>query len=132
MSIALGNPYENYKKSVVNTTPPDKLLIMLYDGAIKFLLQTQKALEKKDFEKANNYNLRVQEIISELNNTLDMDFGEIPRRLKLLYDFYQRQLIEANLRKDPKLLLPVLKFLQDYRSIWEEAARLSKKGKANG
>ncbi|MHB1650907.1 MAG: flagellar export chaperone FliS [Desulfitobacteriaceae bacterium] len=87
MSVAIGNSYNKYKQSAVETAPPEKLLLMLYDGAIKFLAQAKKALEKKNYEEANEYNLRVQEILVELKATLDMSYGEIPQRLSRLYDF---------------------------------------------
>lgn len=128
MSVALQNPYERYKHASVETAPPERLLIMLYDGAIKFVLQTRQALEAKNYEEAHRYNLRVQDILAELNHTLDQSFGEIPLRLSRLYDFYQRQMILANLKKDPQLLQPVLTFLQDFRTVWEKAALLSKQG----
>ena len=128
MSLAFGNPYDKYKQSAVETATPERLLLMLYEGAIKFLLKAQQALANKNYEEANRYNLRVQDILAELNAALDMSYGEIPRRLSLLYDFYQRQMILANLKKDPELMQPVLRFLQDYKALWEEAARLSRVG----
>lgn len=132
MNGAIDNPYKKYKQSAVDTAPPEKLLVMLYDGAIKFLTLAKKALDMKNYEEANEYNLRVQEILVELNATLDMSYGEIPQRLRKLYDFYQRQMILANLKKDPKLLEPVLRFLRDYRELWEKATLISKMGSANG
>lgn len=128
MSVALQNPYQRYKQSSVETAPPERLLIMLYEGAIKFALKTQQALEAKNYEEANRYNLRVQDILAELNQTLDHSYGEIPLRLSRLYDFYHRQMILANMKKDPQMVQPVLTFLQDYRTLWEEAALLSKRG----
>lgn len=124
----VGNPYEKYKQSAVETAPPEKLLLMLYDGAIKFLIQARQALESKDFEAGNRLNLQVQDILAELIASLDFSYGEIPRKLSLLYDFYQRQLILANLKKDPKLIDPVLNFFQEYKVLWEEVSRLGKAG----
>lgn len=131
MSVLMSNPYHKYKQSAVETAPPDKLLLMLYDGAIKFLLQAQQSMEKRDYEASHRLNLRVQEIILELNTTLDMSYGEIPQRLRSLYNFYYQQLILANIKKDPKMMEPVLSFLQEYRILWEEAMRLSKSGVIN-
>ena len=128
MSVALQNSYQRYKQASVETAPPERLLIMLYEGAIKFSFQTQKALEEKKYEEANRNNLRVQDILVELNQTLDHSYGEIPLRLSRLYDFYHRQMILANMKKDPELVQPVLTFLQNFRTMWEEAALLSKKG----
>ena len=106
----------------IQTAPRQKLILMLYDGAIEFLQQAQEAIKERDYAEAARHSQRVQDIISELNSSLDFSYGEIPRRLSLLYDFYQRQLILANLRKDPELINTVLRFMQDYRQLWAEAS----------
>lgn len=112
---------EDQLQTQINEAAPLELIVMLYDGAIRFVEQAQKAMRGQNFEEAGRFNQRAQDILAELNSTLDLSYGEIAQRLSLLYEFYQRQLILANLKKDPELLNPVLNFLQEYRVLWAEA-----------
>ncbi|MFW6016072.1 MAG: flagellar export chaperone FliS, partial [bacterium] len=92
--------YKEYKQVQVNTANREKLLIMLYQGCIKFLRLARKNIEEENIELAHNYNIRSQDIIRELMNTLDRDNGgEIADNLYSLYSFMNRQLIEANVKK---------------------------------
>ena len=121
------NPYQQYKKNAVETATPEKLLLMLFDAAIKFLIQGQLAIEQKNFESANRSLLRVQDIFSELITSLDMEKGaELAENLKKLYGFYRNEVIQANMTKDVGRLGPVLEFLHLYRSVWAEAAIITR------
>ena len=121
------NPYQQYKKNAVETATPEKLLLMLFDAAIKFLIQGQMGIEQKNFEAANKSLLRVQDIFSELITSLDMEKGaELAENLQKLYDFYRSEVIQANISKDANRLGSVLEFLHLYRSVWAEAANISR------
>jgi flagellar protein FliS len=121
--------YAAYKKSATETAPPEKLLLMLFDGGIKFLIQAQSALEEKEYEKANNLLLKVQDILNTLLDTLDFDKGgKIAKNLQALYIFYRNELVQANLEKNSERLFPVLKFFQSYREMWAEAAIRARQG----
>ncbi len=123
------SPYSTYKQSSVETATPDKLLLMLFNGGIKFLHQGQRALAEKDLAGANEYLGKVQDILTELMTTLDMEQGgEIAANLYQLYDFYRRQTILANTKKDPALLDAVLEFFQTFKEIWAEAANKVRMG----
>ena len=123
------NPYAAYKQSSVETATPDKLLLMLFNGGIKFLRQAETALSVQDYTEADKYLVKVQDILSELMMTLDMEKGgQIAQNLYQLYDFYRRQTLTANLRKDSALLPPVLEFFQEFRDTWAEAAKKAKMG----
>ncbi|GAB6173399.1 flagellar export chaperone FliS [Paradesulfitobacterium aromaticivorans] len=117
------NQYEVYRQRAVETASPAKLLIMLYDGAIRFLQQGKAALEAGDFEKANAHLLKVQDILSELIVSLDLSQGEIAENLYQLYDFYLHEVIKANIEKKAAYLEPVEDFLRGYRDMWIEAAK---------
>ncbi|MHB1407755.1 MAG: flagellar export chaperone FliS, partial [Desulfitobacteriaceae bacterium] len=69
---------------------------------------------------------RIQDIFSELENTLNPEAGELASNLGTLYAFYRQQVAKANLEKNSQYLEPVLEFLRDYRQMWEEAARLAR------
>ena len=118
------NAYANYKQASVETATPEKLLLMLFDGGIKFLNLGKLAIEQKDYSSANKSLVKVQDILFELMVSLDMDKGgEIAANLYKLYEFYRNEVIKANITKDAELLLPVLEFLRLYRDMWAEAAR---------
>lgn len=124
--MALPNPYQQYQKQQVNTSPKEKLLVMLYDGAIRFCSQAKKAIEENEMEVANKALIKVQNIVQELMNTLNMDY-EISQQLYSLYDYFDRRLIEANMNKDIAIIDEVQGFLIDLRKTWNEATNLLKK-----
>lgn len=112
------NAYQTYQQNQVNTASPGKLLLMLYDGAVKFLRLAMVALEEENFEKANEYLKKTQNIVHELMITLNFDVGDIAQNLYDLYDFMNHELIQANIKKDMKKIKNVKKILEDLRSAW--------------
>ena len=115
------NPYNQYKQTSIETASPVKLLLMLFDGAIKFLHQAIEAIENKDIEKANVYLWKTTEIVQELIISLDMNI-DIAHNLYNLYDYFYRRLLEANMRKDRAIAEEVLQFMQELRETWAQAA----------
>lgn len=128
MSLAMpaNNPYDTYRQTSIVTASPENLLFMLFDGAIKFVRQAEKALGEKDYEQAHRVLVRIQDIFSELENSLNPEGDEVTLNLRVLYAFYRQEVVKANLEKNSKYLEPVLEFLRDYRQMWEEAARLAR------
>ncbi|OCL27608.1 flagellar export chaperone FliS [Orenia metallireducens] len=123
------NPYQKYKNAQYETASPEQLLLMLYNGAIKFGRQAKEALENGDIQLSNNRLKRVQAIISELIVTLDMEKGgEIAENLYSLYEYMNRRLIQANIRKDSEIVEEVLGLLQDLKEGWEDAIKQLKPG----
>lgn len=120
------NPYNQYRQTSIETASPEKLLIMLYDGAIKFLNQAKTGMTEGNIETTNNALLKTQNIIDELMISLNMDMGEIAQSLYNLYDYFKRRLIEANTKKDINMLDEVLNYLTELRSAWVEAAAKTK------
>lgn len=116
---AQAQAYNVYKKTSVETVAPGKLLLMLYDGAIKYLKNAQKAIGEKDFSEAHNQIIRVQDIITELMSTLNMDY-EISNSLLSLYDYIYRRLVEANVAKDKVILEEVYQLLAELRDTWNQ------------
>jgi flagellar protein FliS len=118
------NAYARYKQSSIETASPEKLLLMLFDGGIKFLNLGNLAIEQKDYSSANKWFVKVQDILSELMVSLDIDKGgEIASNLYKLYEFYRNEVVKANITKNAELLPPVLEFFRLYRDMWAEAAR---------
>lgn len=127
MAIA-GNPYAEYKKTQIETATPEQLILMLYDGAIKFLVQAKIKINNKDpkkIEECNNSLMRAQDIIYELIKSLDMERGgDIAQNLFSLYEFMLHQLMEANMNKDPKPITVVLSMIKDLRDTWTEVMKI--------
>lgn len=125
--MALNNPYAQYKQNTVMTAPPEELTLMLFEGMVKFINQSKIFMQEKKLDKASNANLRAQDIIAELNLTLDMQY-DISKNLRALYDYMSRRLIEANLKKDVDILEEVLGLAAELRDTWKEAMKIARKG----
>ena len=114
------NAYQQYQYNSIMSASPERLLLMLLEGAIKFVKLARKAIEEKDIEEANLYLTKAQDIIAELNQSLDMSF-DISENLAGIYDFLYRQLVDANIKKDAEALDVVESMLAELKSTWEEA-----------
>lgn len=119
--MALPNPYTQYQQQQVFTTPPDKLLLLLFDGAVRFCHQAAAAIERKDMEGAHTFIIKAERIIEELISSLNMDYA-IAKHLAALYDYLYRRLVEANLKKDPAIISEVVGFLVELHDTWAQAA----------
>jgi flagellar protein FliS len=128
MNAADAQAYSSYRKAAVETISPGKLLLMLYDGAVKNLDTAQKAIADQDMNTAHQQLVKAQDIILELMATLNMDY-EISKSLYSLYEYLHHQLVQANLKKDQQLIEEVRSFLVELRDAWDEAVKKSGPGK---
>lgn len=119
--MALTSPYEVYQRTQVDTASPAKLVVMLYDGAIRFLRQGQSAMQRGDREGQHQCLVRAQRIIAELASSLDMEAGgEIAANLMALYQFMHEQLVLANLQDDVNKVQKVREMLESLREAWAQ------------
>src|SRR3712207_4258119 len=95
-------PAASYKESSILTAPPERLIVMLYDGARRFLAQAGAAMRAHDIARANARLQKAEAVIEELLTTLDMSAGEIAEHLQGLYVFCRRTLAEARLEQSPE------------------------------
>lgn len=116
----LNNPYQQYMQNNIMLSSPDKLLLMLIDGLARFVKTARIAIEKKDTVKANENLIKAQDIVAELLSSLDMDY-EISENLSKLYDFIYQRLIDANIKKDIKILEEIEPLVEDLKTTWHEA-----------
>jgi len=124
--------YQQYKKTKVETANQGKLIIMLYEGGIKFSKLAKKSLDNGDYEQANNYLLRAQDIINELMVTLDRDKGgEIANNLYQLYEYMNYQLIQANVKKSSEPIDIVLELMMELLESWKEIISNNNENKTN-
>ncbi|WP_422446923.1 flagellar export chaperone FliS [Thermoanaerobacterium sp. DL9XJH110] len=122
----LYNPYMKYQQIQVETASQERLILMMYDGAIKFIKLGKEAIEKRDFSSANEYIKRAEDIVLELKMSLNMDAGGIAKNLSAVYDYLYSRLIEANFNKDTEMLEEVLNHLTDFRNTWVEVFKRAK------
>lgn len=120
-----GKAHSTYQTVQVTTTDKGRLLLMMYEGAIKFLKQSRAGLEENDIVKFCKYLNKGQAIIAELMNTLDFDKGgQIARDLDRLYDFMLFYLTEANLYRDAKRITKTIELIETiykaYKTIIEQ------------
>lgn len=122
------NALNTYQSNAVTTATPGELTLKLYNGAIKFIKQAKVSIEEKDFAKAHEFNIRVQDIIGELIITMNRDIP-ISTQLLTMYDYLLHRLVEANLKKEIAALDEVEDFLVQFRDTWKEAMLLAKTAK---
>ena len=107
-----------YKESAVLSAPPELLVVMLYDGARKFLFQAGVAMRDGKIELTNRKLRRAEDIIQHLRDTLDMEQGEIAANLESIYVFCLRQLRQARFEKNPAALEQVSALLGQLREAF--------------
>ena len=124
--MMVNNGYNQYKESSVYTATPEELTLMLYNGLVKFIMLAQSAIDEKNIERANNSIIRAQDIVREFQVTLDMKY-EVSKQLDSIYDYMNRRLIQANIKKDKDILEEVLGMAKDLRDTWTQAMKLAKR-----
>lgn len=124
--------YQNaYKKASVNTLDQTKLIIMLYDGAIKNASFAVEHMKSGQIEKVHDCLIKTKNIVTELMATLNMDRGgDIAKNLQSLYSYMFSQLIEANMNKKTEPVVIVIDLLKELRAAWTQI-NSKKKNDAN-
>lgn len=114
--------YKKYKETAIQSASKEKILLMLYEGAIKFVKLSIQALEKNQIkDKCENIG-RAYDIILELNNSLDHKVGgAVASQLEQLYMFMTDRLSQANIHNDVESLKTVQKLLETLHQGWAEA-----------
>ena len=109
-----------YQEIAVTTQPKGRLVVMLYDGAIKFLKQAIKEIEAGKPEEKGEYISKAIDIIFELNTVLDTEAGgEVAMNLRKLYLFMGRNLTEANTEQNISKIEEVIKLLEELNQSWK-------------
>jgi len=117
--------YARYRQATVETASPGKLVIMLYDGAIRFAGEAVDHIEAGRPKEAHFAIVRTEDIIGELMSSLDMDQGgQIAKNLLALYEFMYVRLVEANIHKDAQRVGEVVSLLSDLREAWVQAVEI--------
>ena len=122
---------KQYQKPTVETASNEKILIMLYDGAIQFLNKAKIALGEKNWEQSHNNLMGAQRILEEFINTIDKEPNpELAQNLINLYEYFITRLVQANMKHQIEPVDEVLKFLKELKATWEQAIAISQKERA--
>lgn len=111
-----------YTQHNVRSATAGQLVVMLYDGLLRFLLQSRAAMERGDVGEAGLKMSRAQAIVTELRCTLDMTQGAIAQNLANIYDWSTSEMQASRMSSDPARLGPVIDGLADLRSAWVQIA----------
>ena len=119
------NSWQSYRQVATQTASPGQLILMLYDGTLRFLERALQGFDSTDplefNQTINNNLLRAQAIINELNVSLDMERGgEFSANMRRLYDYLDRRLQESNMRKDRAAIQEVVRRLTVVRDAWSQ------------
>ena len=111
---------QTYQEHAVTTQTRGRLVVLLYDGAIKFLEQAKRELAAGHFAEKGTYINKALAILNELDACLDMEKGgEVAANLRRLYQFMIRHLNEANVQRDAQRIQDVIDCLQDLNEGWK-------------
>ena len=120
MQKGYGRYAEAYKQTAVTTSDPGKLIVMLYDGAIRFLTLATDRLDKRDAFGSNENLIKGKSIVAELMSSLNLEKGgEIAVNLQRLYAYMFNQLVDANVSKDSGRVRHVIELLKELRTGWQ-------------
>jgi flagellar protein FliS len=104
----------------VETASQTQLILMLYDGAIRFLSIGRERMLSGKLEEKNRFLLKGQRVISELLAALDHEKGgEVASNLHRLYAYMIQRVVEANLSDDPEPIAESIELLRELRTSWE-------------
>lgn len=117
--------WQSYRQVATQTASPGQLVLLLYNGIIRFLEQARLGFgldDPKEFNETINNNLqRALAIVNEMSQSLNMaDGGEFAVRMRALYDYFDRRLHESNMNKTETGILEVLKHVTVLRDAWSE------------
>lgn len=118
------NPYAVYQRTAVETASSTKLIVMLYDGAIRFLMKVGPAMRTKNYREQSMYITKAQKIIKHLYGNLDFEkAGDVAKTLADTYVRMYDMLTAAHIKDDPERVEKVLYGLRELREAWVEVDR---------
>src|SRR5512136_3064269 len=124
-------PLNQYRQTQVNTSSPEKILLMLYDGAINFSRIAMEKAASGDKGERGKYVSKAQAIVAELMNTLDHEVGGVvAERLTQLYMYLINEYVRANVNNSVTSLENTVKILGMLRDTWAEAIEIVQRERA--
>lgn len=120
----VANGYQKYQQNSVMTASPKDLILMLYNGAIKFCNLAIQAFEKNEVQSQHTYLLKAQDIITELEVSLDHKY-EISKEIGALYAYIKELLVQANIKKDVQCVIEAKELISEFRNTWQELMKIA-------
>jgi len=114
----------SYRETQIKTASRGKLIVLLYDGLIRFLDIALENLPEKKYDIVNLNVIKAQDIISELIMCLNLEAGDLSQKLLNIYSFLNTKLIEGNVKKDPEPIKFVRKMAYELRDSWNKIAKI--------
>lgn len=118
--------HSQYTTRAIQTASPGQLVVMLYDGMIRFMGQSKAAMERGAMGEAGLKMSRAQAIVTELRCTLDMTQGDISSNLAAIYDWVSEEMTGARLESDPARVGRLVDMIADLREAWAQIASTPK------
>ena len=115
----------SYRETQIKTASKGTLVVLLYDGLIRFLDIALENMPQKKYDIVNTNIIKAQDIISELIMALNFEIGEISEKLLNIYSFLNSKLIEGNVKKDTEPIKFVRKMAVELRDAWAKVAKKS-------
>ena len=122
----MANPYATYKQQAVSTMTPVEIVIKLYDECERQLNRAVHFIDTKDYAGAHNALDRSGEIVNALRSVLNMNVGEISNNLDLLYDFFFKQIVQADMKKDKEIINQILPQIAELKDAFVQISKLPK------
>ena len=123
--MSISNPYQTYQQNSVMTASPQELTLMLYNGSLKFMKLAKRAMAEGKFEEKNINLIKAQNIIQEMQITLNREI-EVADGMSQLYEYIYNRLIEANMKNDTAILEEAEGQVTELRDTWKQAMALAK------
>src|SRR5438128_6285849 len=126
MSPLAARGINTYRQTEVQSRSPLELVVMLYDGALRFTADARDAMIRRDIRSRQQHLSKALAVVSELQNTLDMESGgEVAEHLDKLYGYVRDRLIDASVKQDPQPLEEARRVLTTLREGWLAISRAS-------
>lgn len=121
----INNAYSAYKKQSITTMTPIEIVVKLYSETERQLNRAVYFIEQKDFENANKALVKSQDIINALRSVLDMNI-DMSKNLDSLYEYFNREIIRANLKKDPEIINTILPMIGELKDAFTQVSVMPK------
>lgn len=119
----MSNPYAQYRQTAIETATPTRLVVMLYDGAIRFLSAALPEMKARRYDAQSRLIGRAQAIVAHLQSTLNFDAGEVAEYLQTCYVALYDALTDANIHDKPESVEEAIEVLRELREAWIEVDR---------
>lgn len=119
----MNNAYSAYKKQSLSTLTPMEIVVKLYDEADRQMNRSVAFIDNKNYEEANKALQKTQDIVNALRSVLDMSI-EMSKNLDALYDYFNRQLLAANVKKDVTIINELIPMFKELRDAFSQVANM--------